>query len=77
MSGPIGGYAHPIPPRRKRRGLISGHRHSASDSEPEKLAETEAIIAGEDPREQLAEPFAKAVAENEKAAAPPTPEKSQ
>ena len=24
MSGPIGGYAHPIPPWRKRRGLISG-----------------------------------------------------
>ena len=32
---------------------------------------------GEDPREQLAELFAKAAAENEKAAAPPTPEKSQ
>ena len=41
MSGPIGGYAHPIPPWRKRRGLISGHRYSASDSEPENLAETQ------------------------------------
>ena len=26
MTRPIGGYAHPIPPWRKRRGLISGHR---------------------------------------------------
>lgn len=41
MTRPIGGYAHPIPPWRKRCGLISGHRQSASDSEPENLAETQ------------------------------------